>query len=430
MALNKTFFTDEYFNSPEALVEDTIHKYEEYVNPSVARLFRFMGLGTVEWEGQGTVIRDVQGKEYLDCLGGYGVFNVGHGHPRIVEAVRQQLERMPLGAKVFFSRPMAQLAQLLAEITPGDLRYSFFCNSGTEAVEGALKLARLHTGRGKIIAARNSFHGKTLGALSATGRDIFRQPCEPLLPGFVHVPFGDAEAVEKVMDYNTAAVIVEPIQGEGGIIIPPVDYLGRLREICDGHGALLIFDEVQTGIGRTGKMFAADHYGVVPDIMTLAKALGGGVMPLGALIARPQVWDVFETSPFLHTSTFGGNPLACTAGVATIQVVIEENLAEKAHLHGQYFLQKLKALESKYPNVVTEARGIGLLMGLELTREGMGGLVMAELIDAGIIAAYTLNNPKVIRLEPPLIITLSEIDRVVAVLDKALAKADEIREEM
>ncbi|MHB8171378.1 MAG: aspartate aminotransferase family protein [Thermincolia bacterium] len=396
----------------------------------MARLFRFMGLGTVEWEGRGTVIRDIHGKEYLDCLGGYGVFNIGHSHPKVVEAVREQLERMPLGAKVFFSRPMAQLAQLLAEITPGDLKYSFFCNSGTEAVEGALKLSRLHTGKHKVIAAYNGFHGKTLGALSATGRDVFRQPCEPLLPGFVHVPFGDADAVEGVIDDSTAAVIVEPVQGEGGIIIPENSYLGRLREICDCHGALLILDEVQTGLGRTGKMFAADHYGVVPDIMTLAKALGGGVMPLGAFIARPRIWDVFETSPFLHTSTFGGNPLACAAGVATIRVVLEENLADKARLHGQYFLQKLKFLEAKYPEVVAEARGMGLLLGLELTREGMGGLVMAELIDAGIIAAYTLNNPKVIRLEPPLLITVAEIDRVVAVLESALAKADEIREEL
>ena len=430
MALDKLNVDQETFISPEALVEDTIHKYEEYINPSMARLFRFMGLGTVEWEGRGTIIKDIHGKEYLDCLGGYGVFNVGHSHPRVVQAVREQLERMPMGAKVFFNRPMAQLAQLLAEVTPGDLKYSFFCNSGTEAVEGALKLARLHTGKHKVIAAYNGFHGKTLGALSATGRDVFRKPCEPLLPGFVHVPFGDADAVEGVIDDNTAAVIVEPVQGEGGIIIPENSYLGRLREICDRHGALLILDEVQTGLGRTGKMFAADHYGVVPDIMTLAKALGGGVMPLGAFIARPSIWAVFETSPFLHTSTFGGNPLACAAGVAAIRVVLEENLAEKARLHGQYFLQKLKVLKAKYPEVVAETRGMGLLLGLELTREGMGGLVMAELIDGGIIAAYTLNNPKVIRLEPPLLITVAEIDRVVAVLESALAKADEIREEL
>jgi len=421
---------EEIFDNTEALVEDTVRKYEEYINPALARLFRFMGLSTVEWEGRGTVIKDIRGREYLDCLGGYGVFNAGHAHPRIIAAVKEQLDKMPLGSKVLFSRPMAELARILAEITPGDLKYSFFCNSGAEAVEGAFKLARLHTGKHKIIAALNSFHGKTLGALSATGRDLFRQPCLPLLPGFTHVPFGDADAVERAIDHDTAAVIVEPIQGEGGIIVPEQGYLGRLRDICDRHGVLLILDEVQTGMGRTGKMFGADHYGVVPDIMTMAKALGGGVMPIGAFIARPKVWDVFETSPLLHTSTFGGNPLACTAGIAAIRVILEENLVEKSYINGKYFLRKLEVLKDKYPKVVADARGKGLLLGLELTKEGSGGLVMAELIDAGIVVAYSLNNPRVIRLEPPLIITPAEIDRVVAALDSALAKADSIIDDL
>ena len=208
-----------------------------------------------------------------------------------------------MSSKVLFNMPMANLAELLAKITPGDLQYSFFVNSGTEAVEGALKLARIHTGKTKVISTVNAFHGKTYGSLSATGRDMFREPFFPLLEGFVHVPFGDAAAMEEAIDEDTAAVIIEPIQGEGGIIVPADDYLPTVREICDRRNVLLICDEVQTGLGRTGQMFAVDHYGVTPDIITTAKALGGGVMPIGAYIARPHIYEKYITSPFLHTST-------------------------------------------------------------------------------------------------------------------------------
>lgn len=399
--------------------------YEEYVNPAMAKLFRFMGLGTVEVRGSGVYIYDAHGREYLDCLGGYGVFNLGHCHPGVISAVKQQLEKMPLSSKVLLNAPQGRLAARLAEITPGDLKYSFFCNSGAEAVEGSLKLARLATGRSQIIATTNGFHGKTLGALSATGRDIFRQPCEPLMPGFTHVPFGDSAAVERVCDENTAAVIVEPIQGEGGIVTPPEGYLAELKEICRSKGALLILDEVQTGMGRTGKMFACEHDRVVPDIMALAKALGGGVMPIGAIVARAEVWEVLITHPFLHTSTFGGNPLACSAALAAIDALYGEKLIEGSARKGEYFLKQLEELQRRFPDVIREVRGRGLLIGLELTQEGLGGFVMAEMFDAGILVAYTLNNPKVIRLEPPLIISEEQIDRVIGALEGAAAKARE-----
>lgn len=414
----------------DTLISETMEKYEEYVNPAVARLFRFMGLATIEWQAEGAIIRDINGKEYIDCLGGYGVFSCGHRHPKVVQAVIDQLQRMPLASKILLNKQMADLSAAVARITPGDLRYSFFCNSGTEAVEGALKLARIHTGKTKIIATKNSFHGKSLGALSATGREMFREPFQPLLSGFVHVPFGDIEALRAEIDEDTAAVILEPIQGEGGIILPPDDYLRQVRQLCDETGVLMIADEVQTGLGRTGEMFAVDHYGVVPDIMTLAKALGGGVMPLGAFIARPHVWDQYITSPFLHTSTFGGNPLACAAGIAAIQVTEEEGLVDKAAQTGRYFLEKLHALADKYPQVVKEVRGRGLLIGMELSKEGAGGLLMAELIEHNILVAYTLNNPKVIRIEPPLIITRDLVDRVLEVMDAALGKVDAVIEDL
>lgn len=412
------------------VISETIDKYERYVNPAVARLFRFMGLATVEWTAQGAVLTDINGQEYIDCLGGYGVFSTGHRHPRIVAAVKKQLDLLPLSSKVLFDKPMADLAELLAEITPGDLQYTFFGNSGAEAVEGALKIARLHTGRPHFVAASNAFHGKTMGALTATGRDMFRAPFQPLLSGFTHVPFGDIDAMTQAVDEQVAAVILEPIQGEGGIVVPPPDYLGAVRELCDRHGALLICDEVQTGLGRTGAMFAVDHYQVVPDIITTAKALGGGVMPIGAFTARPAVWDKFIVSPFVHTSTFGGNPLACAAGVAAITVIREEGLVERARQEGAYFLTQLQALAAAYPDVIKEARGMGLMLGLELTKEGAGGLLMAELVEHGVLAAYTLNNPKVIRLEPPLVITRGQIDQVLTHLRTAVAKAHDMIEDL
>jgi len=414
----------------ERVVEETIEKYEKYINPAVARLFRFMGLSAIEQQADGVVITDNDGKEYIDCLGGYGVFSLGHRHPRVVEAVKAQIDCMPMSSKVLFNKPMADLAEIMAKITPGDLQYSFFGNSGTEAVEGALKLARAHTGRNKIISTVNSFHGKTLGALSATGRDLFRDPFQPLLSGFTHAPFGDAAAIAEIIDRDTAAVIVEPIQGEGGIIVPPDEYLPYLRQLCDRHGALLICDEVQTGLGRTGKMFACDHYGITPDIITTAKALGGGVMPIGAFTARPQIFAEYITSPFLHTSTFGGNPLACAAAVETIKVIHEENLVEKAAVKGQYFMERLTAVADQFPGVIREVRGKGLMIGVELTKEGIGGLLMSELINKGVLVAYTLNNPKVIRIEPPLIISEEAIDQVMVAFAYAIEQAYEMLEDL
>ncbi len=414
----------------EKIIAETIEKYEQFVNPAVARLFRFMGLATVEWQAEGSVIRDIDGNEYIDCLGGYGVFSLGHRHPKVIAAVKEQLDRMPLASKVLFDKPLADLSALLADITPGDLTYSFVVNSGTEAVEGALKLARVHTGRPKFVATVGAFHGKTLGALTATGRDLFRAPFQPLLTGFNHVPFGDAGAIEAAVDDETAAVIIEPIQGEGGIIVPPDDYLPAARRICDRHGAVLICDEVQTGLGRTGAMFAVDHCQVVPDIITTAKALGGGVMPIGAFTARPHLWEKYISAPFLHTTTFGGNPLACAAAIAAINVVREEDLPAQAAVTGDYFLGSLRSLAGEYPEVIRAVRGRGLMIGLELVKEGIGGLLMSELIGRGVLVAYTLNNPKVIRIEPPLTISRTQVDSVLGAFREAVAVAQENIEDL
>lgn len=411
-------------------VEETIEKYEKYLNPSVARLFRFMGLASVETKAEGWIITDSDGREFIDCLGGYGMFCLGHRHPKVVEAVKGALDSIPMCGEILFNRPMADLAERLAEITPGSLQYSFFVNSGTEAVEGALKIARLATGRKKYIAAKNAFHGKTYGSLTATGRDLFRKPFEPLLQNFTHVEFGNIAALEAATDNETAAVILEPVQGEGGIIVPPDGYLAAVRALCDKTGVLLIADEVQTGIGRTGKWFGVDHEGVTPDIMALAKALGGGIMPIGSFTATPEVWAGLIESPFLHTSTFGGNQMACVAGLATLKVIEEEDLLNRGALAGAYLKKGLEEIQKDYPLVIKEVRGRGMMIGIELTKEGAGGMLMSLMIDSNILIAYTLNNPKVIRMEPPLIMPIEVIDQVLIAFRNAIQQINAVIEEL
>lgn len=411
-------------------VEETISKYEKYINPAQAKLFRFMGLASVEGHAEGWTITDSEGREFIDCLGGYGMFALGHRHPKVVEAVEKALHTMPMCGKVLFNRPMADLAEALAEITPGDLQYSFFVNSGTETVEGCLKVARLATKRKKFVAANNAFHGKTMGSLTATGRDLYREPFKPLLDGFTHVPFGNIAAMESAVDEETAAVILEPIQGEGGIIIPPAGYLRQVKELCEAKGALFIADEVQTGIGRTGAWFGVNHEDVKPDLMACAKALGGGVMPIGAIIGTPRAWQGLIEAPFLHTSTFGGNQLACAAGVAAISVIKEENLLERGAETGAYLKAGLESIEAEFPSVISEVRGRGMMIGIELTKEGAGGMLMSLMIDKSIIVAYTLNNPKVIRMEPPLIMPKEVVDYVLEQFRDAVATTASVIEDL
>ena len=394
--------------------------YRSYINPSVVRLLEFMGMDVVEMRGKGIYLYDQAGKEYIDCLGGYGTFAFGHRHPRIVEAVKKQLDELPLSGKVFLNRALATAARHLAMIAPQGLQYSFWCNSGTEAVEGALKTARLATGRKRFIAMEGGFHGKTFGALSVSGRELYRMPFAPMLDEVIHIPFGDVDALKRVMDGSVAGVIVEPIQGEGGVIVPPRGYLREVRALCDKCGALLIADEVQTGMGRTGRTFAVEQENVIPDILVLAKALGGGVIPCGAFIATEEVWRSYFDHPFLHTSTFGGNPLACVAADMAMTVLAEEGLAENAANMGEYLLKRLQGLVAEYPDLICDVRGRGLLIGMELSSESQAGLLMSELVKRGVIVAYTLNNPRIIRLEPPLIIQREEVDVVTERLEEAL----------
>jgi putrescine aminotransferase len=396
--------------SPETLYNETYENYRRYLNPPLARVMKLSG-SPVEVRASGTTVWDHTGKAYLDFAGGYGVFTLGHSHPRVVAAVKAQLELMSLSGKTMFDPLVGRLARALAEIAPGDLEVSFFCNSGTEAVEGALKLARAATRRTKFVATHGAFHGKTFGALSVSGRAAFQTPYAPLVPDVVHVPYGDSGALAAVLE-GAAAFIVEPVQGEGGVNVPPAGYLTRARELCDAAGTLLLADEVQTGLGRCGALFACDFERVVPDVMILAKGLSGGVVPIGAYVVRPSVWQAaYGQAPLLHTSTFGGNPLACVAALAALEVLRDEALVENSRARGEQLLAGARRIASEYPSVIREVRGLGLLVGVELTHEGYGGTIIPEMLKAGVTAAWTLNMQRVIRLEPPLIVTAAEVER-------------------
>jgi putrescine aminotransferase len=410
----------------DALYTDVVGKYSRHINPYLARLMSFAGFG-VEMHAEGCYIFDHEGNRYLDCLGGYGTFSLGHRHPKVVEAVRNQLDHMALGGKAFFSKPAADLAERLAEIAPEGVDFTFFSNSGAEAVEAALKFAKGMTGRSKIVSTEGSYHGKTLGALATTGREKYRKRFEPLMPGVEFIPFGDAEAAAAAIDDRTAAMIVEPIQGEGGIIVPPDGYLRVIRDACTKHGALFIADEVQSGLGRSGIMFGCDRDGVSPDVMTLAKSLGGGIMPIGATMGTQAVFEsIYSPNPLAHTSTFGGSPLACAAGLAGINVLVEEGLVERSRIQGDRLRLGLQDVADRQSELVKEVRGRGLMVGVEFQIDEVGELVVAQLLKRGVCVAYALNNPRVLRFEPPLVITDEQVDDAIAAFDGAVAETAEL----
>jgi len=408
--------------SADDLYAEVYDDYRHYVNPPLPRVMKVSG-SPIEVRAEGATIYDQKGKAYLDFAGGYGVFTLGHRHPKVVAAVKAQLDLMALSGKTMFNPVLGRAARKLAERAPGDLQISFFCNSGAESVEGAIKLARAATKRHKVVATQNAFHGKTLGALSASGREYFRDQYRPLLAGIQHIPYGDATGLEEALR-DAAAFVVEPVQGEGGVIVPPDGYLRAVREACSETGALFIADEVQTGLGRLGMWFGCDRDSVVPDVMTLAKGLSGGVMPVGAYIARPDCWNAaYAKAPLMHTSTFGGSEIACAAVIAALDVLDEEKLVQNARERGAQLLAGAQALAREFPAVVADVRGLGLLVGAELTNEGYGGWIIPAMLKAGVTAAWTLNLQRVIRLEPPLIVTAQEVERALTALRTGLNAA-------
>jgi acetylornithine/N-succinyldiaminopimelate aminotransferase len=367
--------------------------------------------------GQGCRLWDAEGKAYLDFFASLAVMNLGQCHPAVVKAVCEQVSTLTHISNLHHTVPQARLAELLCNNSFADK--VFFCNSGAEANEAAVKLARKfgsdkRDGRYEIITTLGSFHGRTMAAISATGQEKVRQGFAPLLEGFRYVPFDDLNATEAALSERTVAILVEPIQGEGGVNIPGPGYLKGLRALCDRHGLLLILDEVQTGMGRTGKLFAYQHEDVTPDIITLAKALGGG-LPIGAMLARGAVAESFNLGS--HGSTFGGNAVACAAGCAVMNTLLNDGVLENSRAMGEYFLSKLRALKSKF-SFIKEVRGRGLILAAELDREG------AAIADACLREGLLINCTvgKVLRFIPPLIVTKAEIDEGFAVIEKVLGQ--------
>lgn len=414
------------------LITATIQNFANFFNKGYIEYRKSVAVAgdfaALEWTGKGTIIEDILGRKFIDCLGGYGIYNTGISHPKIVRAVRAQLEKMPMSSQELLDPLRGALAEMLGELAPGDIQECFFINNGTDAVEGAIKLARLYTGKPGIISTMNGFHGKSMGSLSLMGKAFYRKPFEPLLDHIHFVPFGDADALEQELEKleklgeDIGAFIVEPVQGEAGAIVPPDDYFPRVREICNRYKVLLIMDEVQTGMGRTGKMFACEHWNVVPDILCLGKSLGGGVMSLSAFMSTKKIWKVLERNPFLHSTTLGGNPLACAAGIATINVLLTERLPEKAAAQGKYFLEGLRNIQRKYPKHFTDVHGLGLLIGMDFVSDAFGYAIAAGLFKRGVLVAGTLISSKTIRIEPSLTITRKEIDTVLKKLDETLAE--------
>lgn len=423
--------------SPEAkqnILKKTLENFDDYFNrgflhyrKSVAEAEDF---AAIEWTGQGSIIEDLMGRKFIDCLGGFGVYNMGIRHPKIVQAVRAQLERMPLSSQELLDPLRGYLAELLGELAPGDIQDCFFINNGTDAVEGALKLARLYTKKPGFIAATGGFHGKSMGSLSVMGKAIYRKPFAPLLEDVFFVDYGDIKDLERelrkldALGEEIAAIILEPVQGEAGAIAPPDDYLPRVRELCDHYKILLIFDEVQTGMGRCGRNFACELWNVVPDILCLGKALGGGVMPLSAFMSTPKIWKVLEDNPFLHSSTFGGNPLACAAGIAAINVMLEEKLPQQAAEKGEFLMKRLRALHALYPDIIRSINGKGLLLGIEFHDKNVGYKVAAGLFKRGVLVAGTLLGARTIRIEPALNISYDLLEKMLARLHETLDELD------
>ncbi|MDP2777834.1 MAG: aminotransferase class III-fold pyridoxal phosphate-dependent enzyme [Anaerolineales bacterium] len=372
----------------------------------------------VEWTGSGSVFKDVLGREYLDFLGGFGMMDLGWSHPDVVNAVKAQLNRSPMPSQELIDPLRGVLAKLLASITPGDLKYSWFAASGTEANEAAMKIAKLYTGKTAFIVGVRAFHGKTMGSLSLIGKADFRVPMGPMYAGPVyHVPFGDADAVEKQLEIcekvgiGVAAVMFEPIQGESGAIVPPDDFWPRIRAATKKHSVLLIADEVQTGLGRTGKLWGVDHWNVAPDILTVAKSLGGGVMPISAVCTTEEIFHpMMYPNPFMHTTTTGGGALACSAAIAAIHVTLRERLWEKAAEKGNYLISELEKFAAEYPQIYEKITGKGLLIGMHFKNPEIGYKVAAGLFKRSVVVAGTLTSAQTIRVEPPLIVTQEQID--------------------
>ncbi len=409
-------------SNSERIDEELYQVFGNLINPAHPNYLKRLGLNNVAVKAEGVTITDSEGKTYLDCIAGYGLLNIGHNHPGAIKALKEQIDKKELFTKPFISEIQVRLAEKLKDISPDDLSCSFICNSGSEAIDSSIKLARLSKKRPEIIAANNSFHGYTFGALSVSGSAAFTKQFQPLVPGINHVPFGDTEAVEKSITSETAAVLLEVIQHESGVVLPPDDYFKNVSNICNERDVILIVDEIKTGFGKTGKMFAIENYNISPDILVVGKSLGGGLMPVSAMIAKKKIWRKFGLSFSMSASSFAGNVLSCSAALATIEIIHKDGLIENCRKMGKILVRGLNKFIQQYPKIVKNVCGIGLLVGIEFAQPGMVMNSVKEMIDNGVLVAPAFGNKFILMIEPPLGINEEQIQTVINTFGKACEK--------
>ena len=416
------------------MVRDTLEYFDSYVSPGWLKYRKSVSSDSengavLEWYDEGAYCYGLNGEKFIDCLGGFGIYTCGHRNPEIMEVVKAQLDHQALHSQELLDPLRGYLAKAMADITPGDLQQCFFTNGGAEAVEMALKLARIATGGRWYISTVGAFHGKSMGAVSMGGKGTYRVPYTPMVQQVQHVQYGVADDVRKAIKNlqavgeKVAAVILEPIQGEAGVIIPPAGYLKEVREICDETGVALIFDEIQTGMGRTGTMWRCEAEGVAPDIMTFGKAFGGGILPITGIICSPKIWtqELVDNPWLLGSPTFGGNPLCCAAAIATIQYMLKHDIPGVCKTKGEILKSGLQKLAEKYPEIIMEVRGTGLMLAVEFQSCELGYETSKGLFARGVMTAGTLVNAKTIRFEPTAVISEQDIADVISRMDEALA---------
>lgn len=404
------------------ITDDTLEGFDNYVSPGWLKYRKSVSTdaAVLEWHDEGSIDYGLNDEEFIDFLGGFGIYTFGHRNQEILETVEAQLKHQALHSQELLDPLRSYLAKAVAEITPGDLQYSFFTNGGAEAVEMSLKLARIATGGRWYISTVGAFHGKSMGAISVGGKGSYREPYLPMIQQVQHVEYGNAEDMRKAIanlqevGEKVAGIILEPVQGEAGIKLPPEGYLQEVRKIADEFGVALIFDEIQTGMGRTGKIWASEWSGVTPDIMTFGKSFGGGIMPITGIVFTKKMWvqQLIDNPWLLGSPTFGGNPLACSAALAAIRYMIKYDIPQQAFEKGEYLIPKLKEYAKKYPQLIQEVRGIGLMIGIEFNTTDIGYAVSKGLFSRGVMTAGTLVNAKTVRMEPPAIVTYEQIDTV------------------
>ncbi|MGF2004318.1 putrescine aminotransferase [Lactococcus lactis] len=404
------------------ITDDTLEGFDDYVSPGWLKYRKYVSTdaAVLEWHDEGSIDYGLNDEEFIDFLGGFGIYTFGHRNQEILETVEAQLKHQALHSQELLDPLRSYLAKAVSEITPGDLQYSFFTNGGAEAVEMSLKLARIATGGRWYISTVGAFHGKSMGAISVGGKGSYREPYLPMIQQVQHVEYGNAEDMRKAIanlqevGEKVAGIILEPVQGEAGIKLPPEGYLQEVRKIADEFGVALIFDEIQTGMGRTGKIWASEWSGVTPDIMTFGKSFGGGIMPITGIVFTKKMWvqQLIDNPWLLGSPTFGGNPLACSAALAAIRYMIKYDIPQQAFEKGEYLIPKLKEYAKKYPQLIQEVRGIGLMIGIEFNTTDIGYAVSKGLFSRGVMTAGTLVNAKTVRMEPPAIVTYEQIDTV------------------